>query len=92
MVAKILLASLLALFSSMAYAAAVVSLDGLVSLVIYLLILGAVMGLLLFIIRKVEPPEPLAKWLPIAVYVVGALILIAILLDLAGSPVLTLRR
>jgi hypothetical protein len=89
---KALLASVLMFASPIVFAAPVaISLGGLVNLVIYLLILAAIVWLLLFIIAKVGPPEPFNKILPAIVYVVAALILIAMLLDLAGSPVVTLR-
>jgi len=89
---KALLAIILMLVSPLALAAPVaVSLSGLVNLVVYLLILAGIVWLLLFIIGKVGPPEPFNKILPAIVYVVAALILIAMLLDLAGSPVITLR-
>ena len=39
----------------------------------------------------VSPPEPFAKVITAIIYVVAALILIAMLLDFAGSPVVNLR-
>ena len=89
---KALLALCLAIVPTLAYAAPMtISLQGLVSAVIYLLVLAAVVWLLLFIVGKVGPPEPFAKIITAIIYVVAALILIAMLLDFAGSPVVNLR-
>ena len=89
---KALLALCLATVAPLAFAAPMaISLQGLVSAVIYLLVLAAVVWLLLFIVGKVAPPEPFAKIITAIIYVVAALILIAMLLDFAGSPVIHLR-
>jgi hypothetical protein len=77
---KLALASILALFSPLAFAAINLSLSGLVELVIYLLIVGGIVWLLLFIVGKVGPPEPFAKVITIIIYVVAALLLINLLL------------
>lgn len=77
--------------SPLAFAAPVISLGSLVNLVIYLLVVGAIIWLLLFIVGKVGPPEPFAKIITAIIYVVAALILIALLLDFAGSPIVSLR-
>ena len=89
---KALLAILATMFSTAVLAAPMaISLQGLVSAVIYLLVLAAVVWLLLFIVGKVGPPEPFAKIITAIIYVVAALILIAMLLDFAGSPIIHLR-
>jgi len=89
---KYALALILALASPMAFAALSVSLEGLVNVVIYLLILAGVVWLLLFIVGKVSPPEPFAKIITTIIYVVAALILIVMLLSfVSGGPVISLR-
>ena len=82
---------LLALFSPLAFAAINLSLQGLVELVIYLLIVGGIVWLLLFIVGKVAPPEPFAKIITVIIYVVAALLLINLLLSFLGTPIFTLR-
>jgi len=89
---KALLALWLSTVAPLAFAATTtISMQGLVSAVIYLLVLAAVVWLLLFIVGKVGPPEPFAKIITAIIYVVAALILIAMLLDFAGSPVIRIR-
>jgi hypothetical protein len=86
-------AALLGMVSTAALAEPMaVSLGGLVNFVIYVLILAAVVWLLLFIIAKAEPPEPFSKILPMIVYIVAALLLIAMLLSFAGMPVVNVGR
>lgn len=89
---KALLSMFLVAVPTIAWAAPMtISLQGLVGLVVYLLIIAAVVWLLLFIVGKVGPPEPFAKIITAIIYVVAALLLIAILLDFAGTPVIRLR-
>ena len=88
---KLALGLLLALFSPLAFAAINLSLTGLVQLVIYLLIVGGLVWLLLFIVGKVGPPEPFGKVITIIIYVVAALLLINLLLSFLGTPIFTLR-
>jgi hypothetical protein len=77
--------------SPLAFAAINLSLQGLVELVLYLLIVGGIVWLLLFIVGKVGPPEPFAKIITIIIYVVAALLLINLLLGFLGTPIFTLR-
>lgn len=89
---KTALALLMMLFSPLAFAALDISIEGLVSVVIYLLILGGIVWLLLFIVGKVGPPEPFGKIITTIIYVVAALILIVMLLSfLSGGPIIRLR-
>lgn len=88
---KTLLAVVLMLASPLAFAATTISVQGLVQLIIVLLVLAAICWLLLFIIAKVAPPEPFNRVLPVIVYVFAALVLIFMLLNFAGYPVVTLR-
>lgn len=61
--------------------------EGLVDLVIYVVVLGLVASLLLYIIGKVPLAEPFKEWARIIVYVIGALIIIVLLLQLIGVNV-----
>ena len=81
----------LGLVATEAHAAVTLSIESLVSVVVYLLILGAVVWLLLFIVGKVAPPEPFAKIITVIIYVVAALLLINLLLGFLGTPIFTLR-
>lgn len=89
---KKLLPLLLLFVSPLAFAAINLSIESLVSVVIYLLILGAVIWLLLFIVGKVAPPEPFGRIITTIIYVVAALILIVMLLGfVSGSPIINFR-
>ncbi len=87
---KLLPLSFLA-FAMPAFAALNISMQGLVEMVVYLLVLAAIVWLLLFIVSKWGPPEPFNKFIPAFIYTVAALILIVLLLNFAGMPVVTLR-
>ena len=89
---KYLLAIFLVLMSSLAIAAPIaINLAGLVNLVIYILVLAAVVWLLLFIVGKWAPPEPVNRFLPAVIYTVAALLLIGLLLDFVGYPLVTIK-
>lgn len=78
--------------TALALAAINLSIEGLVSVVIYLLILAGIVWLLLFIVAKVGPPEPFGKIITTIIYVVAALILIVMLLSfVSGGPIIQLR-
>jgi len=65
----------------------------LVYLVIYLIVVGLICGLLLYLIDAVGIPEPFHKFARIAVIVIGVLIVIFVLLGLiegTGVPKLKL--
>ncbi len=88
---KYLLAAALSLVAAPAFAAVGISVEGLVELVIYLIIIGGVFWLLLWLIGYVGLPDPFAKVAKIILMVVGVLILINILLGFAGHPIFQLR-
>ena len=85
------LAIALAFVSPLAFAAVNLSLGGLMETVIYLIIVGGVLWLLLWLVGYVGLPEPFAKVAKIIIMVVGVIILINVLLGLAGTPMFTLR-
>ena len=89
---KYLLGLFTALASPLAFAAINMSVQGLVEFVIYLLIIGLIFGILLFIVGRAPfIPEPWKQVITWIIYVVGALMVINILLGLAGHPLFTLR-
>ena len=59
--------------------------SGLVSLLVYLIVIGCVFGLLLYLVTIVPIPEPFKGWLRIAVIVIAVLVLIFWLLSLVGG-------
>lgn len=68
------------------------SIEGLVDAVVYLIILGVVFGILIFLVRR-APMIP-AEWktfIEYFIYFVAGLFLIALLLDFAGHPIIKLR-
>lgn len=88
---KYALALILTLVSPLALAAINLSLAGLVEAVIYLIIVGGVLWLLLWLVTYCGVPEPFAKVAKIIIMVVGVLILINVLLSFAGNPIFTFR-
>lgn len=64
---------------------AVISGNSFVHAIIYLLIMGIVFGILLWIVRSAPIPDPFKKVVVWVVYLVGALFLINWLLGLTGN-------
>jgi hypothetical protein len=65
---------------------------GLVSVVIYIIVVGCICGLLIYLIDIIPVPEPFHRIARIAIIVIGVLIVIMILLSLIeGSGVPRLR-
>jgi len=65
----------------------------LVQLVVYLLVVGAIVGLLLWLVDYIPVPEPFNKWIKVVIIVVSVLIIIFVLLGLIGeAPSLKLGR
>lgn len=65
--------------------------QGLVYLIVYLIIIGAVCWLLWWLIGFVGIPEPFNKLARGAVAVIAVLLLISVLLSLVGYPLVPLR-
>lgn len=63
----------------------------LVNLVIYLIVVGCILGLLLYLVSISPVPEPYKGWLRFLVMAVAIIILIFILLSLVGDHVPSLR-
>ena len=61
--------------------------DALVHLVIYLIVVGCIIGLLLYLVSISPVPEPFKSWLWFVVIAIAVLIIIFyVLLPLVGSP------
>lgn len=88
---KKLLPLVLMFVSPLAFAAISLSLSGLVELVIYLIVVGAVLWLLLWLIGYAGLPEPFAKVAKIIIMVIAVIILINVLLGFVGQPVFNFR-
>jgi len=67
------------------------SVEALVELVLYLIIIGGIFWLLLFLIDYVGLPEPFAKIAKVVVMIIGVVLLINVLLSFAGHPVFQLK-
>jgi hypothetical protein len=72
-------------------AALTLSMAGLVSIIITLLIFGCIVGLLFYLIHIVPIPAPYKGWILIVLQVLVVLVLIGMLLGFAGYPIVTLR-
>ena len=88
---KYALALVLALVAAPAFAVVNLSIESLVEVVIYLLVVGGIFWLLLWLIGYIGIPEPFAKVAKIIIMVVGVLILINLLLGFVGHPMVNMR-
>jgi hypothetical protein len=80
------------LFSPLAFAAVGISMSSLVDTVIYLLIIGIVVGILIFLVNR-APFIP-AEWKQIIVYIIYficAIAVINLLLGMTGHPLVEFR-
>ena len=73
------------------FAVFTITLAGLVSLIVYLLIAGCVIGLLFYLIQVVPFPEPYKGWIRIVLTVLVVLFIIGVLLNLAGVPIVQFK-
>jgi hypothetical protein len=69
----------------------VITIAGLVSLIVTLLVFGCIVGLLFYLITVVPAPEPYKGWIKIVLQVLVILVLIGMLLQFAGYPILRVR-
>lgn len=60
-------------------------LTALVNLVIYLIVVGCVIGLLLYLVRISPVPDPYKGWLHFVVIAIAVIIIIYMLLSLVGN-------
>ena len=66
-----------------------ISLSALVQAVLFLIIAGLIFWLLWWLVNYVGLPEPFAKVARVVLAVAAVFVLIAVLLSLAGHPVVT---
>jgi len=86
------LSALLALVSLPAFAAANVSVDNLIEVVIYLVILSLVFWVIWWFVGYVGVPEPFNKVIRVVIGLVALLVVVSLLLGmLTGSPIIRLR-
>lgn len=68
---------------------AAISMNSLISVLIYLVIIGLVFYAIWWFIGYVGLPEPFNKIIRVIVGLVALVVVVGLLLDLAGTPVLT---
>ena len=69
---------------------AAISIGGLVNLLIYIIVIGLILWLALYVISQLPLPEPFGAVARIVVIVIAVLLLILLLLQLVGGGVPTL--
>jgi heme A synthase len=62
-----------------------ISLSGVVSIILYILVAGLIFWLLYWLINYINPPEPFKKVATVVLVVLGVLIVIGILLNLVNG-------
>lgn len=72
-------------------AALTITMSGLVSIIVTLLIFGCIVGLLYYLIQVVPVPEPYKGYIKIVLTVLVILCIIGMLLNLAGYPLVQFR-
>ena len=82
---------LLSLISFPVMAATGVSVDSLVSFLIWVVVIGLIFWLLWWLIAYVGLPEPFSKIAKVVLAVVAVIICINLLLGLAGHPLIAFR-
>jgi len=88
---KYALALILAVVASPVLAAVNLGIENLVQIIVYLLVVGGIFWLLLWLIGYFGLPEPFAKIAKGIIMIVGVLILINLLLGFVGSPIVNFR-
>lgn len=68
-----------------------ITIGALVSLIIYLVVIGLLLALVHYIIVAAPIPEPFGRIIRIAATVIAFLIVIVLLLNLAGMPLIAVR-
>lgn len=68
-----------------------ITLAGLVSIIVYLLIFALIVSLLWYLIQILPIQEPYKGWIHIVLKVLVVLVLIFMLLSFAGVPIIQLR-
>lgn len=87
---KYALALCIALASPLALAASI-SLNGLLELVVYIVVVGLIFWCIWWFLGYVGVPEPFNKVIRVVIGLVALIIVINLLLGLVGTPFITLR-
>jgi hypothetical protein len=58
---------------------------GLITLIVYLLVVGILLALVWYVLDAIPIPDPINRFIKIAVVVVAALVIILVLLQLVGG-------
>ena len=58
---------------------------GLVNLIVYLLVVGILIGLVYYVVDAIPIPQPINRIVKIAIVVIAALVVIILLLDMIGA-------
>ena len=88
---QLALASMLALLAMPALAAQSVSIDGMVEIVIYLVIIGLIFWVVWWFIGYVGVPEPFNKIIRVVMGLFALLIVLNLLLGMLGHPIVNVR-
>jgi hypothetical protein len=88
---KLFILSALSLLALPAMAAAGISVDGLLSLVIYVVIIGLIFWCVWWFLGTAGIPEPFNKIIRVVVGLIALVIVVNLLLGFAGHPFMTLR-
>jgi hypothetical protein len=88
---KLVLLALLSLVSFPVMAATGVSVDSLISTLIYVIVIGLVFWLLWWLIAYVGLPEPFNKLARVILAIAAVLVILNLLLGFAGHPIINFR-
>lgn len=87
---KLALGMLLALVSPLVFGATI-SIEGLLTVIVYLVIVGLIFWCIWWFLGYVGVPEPFNKVIRVVMGLVALLIVINLLLGLVGSPIVSFR-
>ena len=86
-----LFAALISMFAMPALAAQSVSIDGLVEVIVYLVIVGLIFWVVWWFVGYVGVPEPFNKVIRVVMGLFALLIVISLLLSMLGHPIVNFR-
>ena len=88
---KYLLAMIMLFTSPLSFAAASISVEGLLSVIVYLIIIGLIFWCIWWFLGYVGVPEPFNKVIRVILGLIALVLIINLLLGLAGTPIFTVR-
>ena len=86
------LAVLLGMLAAPAFGAASIGLEGLLSFIVYLVVVGLIFWVIWWFLSYVGVPEPFNKVIRVIMGLIALIIVVNLLLGLVGSPMFTLGR